>query len=375
MILNGCESAFRSIFFEKIIDQNTNTVQKFKMYNMKIVNCLIFIGTISLVGCSPNEKVKSSNAEDALSVQTEKIRRYSGVIESSYSGVVEAQKTTALSFSTMGMVTDVLVEEGQTVKKGQLLAKIDSYSASNAYQMAWVNQQQAEDAYRRMKPMKDNGTLPEIKWVEIETGLAKAKSAVALAKKNLHDCNLYSPVNGVIGKKNIQPGMNVLPGSTALEILNIATVYIKIPVPENEINNYKKGDGAVVMIEAAQKNTTGIIKEIGVTADILSHTYPLLIEVQNIDGLIKPGMIGSVNISNQMNQSGFLISNKALQKDISGEQIVFVVKEGKAQKIRVKTIALIKNKVVVQGNLDEYTSVIVSGQQKLNSNSLIKKIN
>ncbi|MBV6463726.1 MAG: p-hydroxybenzoic acid efflux pump subunit AaeA [Chlorobi bacterium] len=342
---------------------------------MNRINHLAVAGILVLASCTHKENKPTAENSGAFNVQAEQPINYNGLIQSGYSGVVEAQKTTALSFATMGTITEIFVDEGQAVSKGQLLAKVNASNAQNAYQAALASQQQAEDAYRRMKPMKENGTLPEIKWVEVETGLAQAKAAVAITQKGISDCSLYAPANGVIGKKYVQAGMNVVPATTALELLNIQSVYIKIPVSENEISLFKKGETAQITINAIDKTVTGTIKEIGVTADILSHTYPVKIEVQNTTGDIKPGMICSVQTVAQDKRSGVLVSNKALQKDVNGSQFIYVEQNGKAVKIPVQTIALIENKMLIQGEVPQNANIITSGQQKLSNGTPVKIIN
>lgn len=341
---------------------------------MNKVNHLVVAGILALASCTHKENTSVVESNDVVNIQIEQPTSYTGLIQSGYSGVVEAQKTTALSFATMGTITEIFVDEGQAVSKGQLLAKINAANAQNAYQAALAKQQQAEDAYNRLKPMKENGTLPEIKWVEVETGVAQAKAAVAITQKGISDCNLYAPASGVIGKKNVQAGMNVVPATTVLELLNIQSVYIKIPVSENEISLFKKGETAQISINAINKTVTGTIKEIGVSADVLSHTYPVKIEVQNSTGDIKPGMICSVQTTAKDNRSGLLVSNKALQKDVKGNQFMYVEKNGQAEKISVQTIALIDNKVLIQGEVPQNANIIISGQQKLNNGTPVKII-
>lgn len=341
---------------------------------MKKVNYLVLAVILVSASCTKQEKPLVVENNSTANIQTEQPTNYTGLIQSDYSGVVEAQKTTALSFATMGTITEVMVDEGQAVSKGQLLAKVNASNAQNVYQAAMASQQQAEDAYRRLKPMKENGTIPEIKWVEVETGLAQAKAGVAIAQKGMIDCNLYAPISGVIGKKNIQAGMNVVPTITALELLNIQSVYVKIPVSENEISLFKKGETAQITIGAINKTVTGTVKEIGVSADILSHTYPVKIEVKNSDFNIKPGMICSVQTTAQDSRSGILISNKALQKATNGSQFIYIEKNGQAEIIPVKTIALIDNKVLINGNIPQNASIIVSGQQKLSNGTSVKII-
>lgn len=341
---------------------------------MNKINHLALAGILVLASCSHKENTSVIENNGVFNVQAEQPVNYNGQIQSGYSGVVEAKKTTALSFATMGTVTEIFVDEGQTVSKGQLLAKVNASNALNAYQAAISKQQQAEDAYKRLKPMKDNGTLPEIKWVEVETGVEQAKSAVAIAQKSVSDCNLYAPESGVIGKRNVQAGMNIMPTTTVLELLNIQSVYVKIPVSENEISLFKKGETAQITINAIGETVTGTIKEIGVTADILSHTYPVKIEVQNTTGNIKPGMICSVRTIAQDERTGWLVSNKALQKDVNGIQFIYVEQNGKAVKVPVQTIALIDNKILIQGDVPLNANIITSGQQKLSNGSSVSII-
>ncbi len=329
---------------------------------------------LALAGCSHTDKNQQAGA-DPLNVQTEKVMAYSGTEHMAYSGVAEARQNTPLSFANTGTITEIVADEGDAVAKGQLLAKLNTVSAENAYQLALQKQDQAQDAYTRMKPMKENGTIPDIKWVELETGLNQAKAATGIAKKGLADCNLYAPEAGVIGKKNISPGMNMIPGVTAFELLDIQSLYIKIPVPEDEIKLFKKGNKATVSVGALSRSLGGTVREIGVSADMLSHTYPVKIEIPNADHAIMPGMVCSVSLDAQNDSTGFLVSSKTLQQDMHGTQFVLVNENNKVQKRAVKTILLIGPKVLVKGNLKEGDEIIISGQDKLHAGDTINAIN
>ncbi len=332
---------------------------------MKKIMYLSIVMFLAMISCkNNNEKQENDKQSDKINVKISKIVSYEGENNRNYSGVIEAKNRLPISFATAGTVTRVFVEEGQWVKKGQLLAKLDCSNAYNMYMLTNSKQEQAQDAYNRLEPMKDNGTLPEIKWIEVETGLNQAKAATSIAKKRMINCNLYATTSGVIGKKNIQVGMNILPINTALDILDISKVNVKASVPENEINFLKKGDTATIYISAINKTFEGTIKEIGVSADMFSHSYPVKITILNSKNKIKPGMVCSVKIKTKTDKIGYLILNKALQNDMNG-QFVYVVNENKSYKKSVKTIEFVGQKVLVTGNLKEGDNIIISGQQKL----------
>ena len=130
-----------------------------------------------------------------------------------YVGTIEESQAISLSFSGMVTVEQAFVTEGQRVAKGQLLARLNTATAQNAYSVAQAQLAQAQDAYDRLSKVHDNGSLPDIKFKEVEAGLQQAKSLAAISKKSLDDCNLYAPRSGVIAQCNarrngVQAGNN-----------------------------------------------------------------------------------------------------------------------------------------------------------------------
>jgi len=178
-----------------------------------------------LAGCSKNEPQEKL----PVNVVAQKVSATGDQQMIAYSGTIEESNTTALSFSVVGTVACVLVSEGDYVQKGQLLAVLNDETYKNAYEMSLASQKQAEDAYKRLLPMYKNGNLPEIKLVEVETGLQQAKAATLISKKSVDDCKLYSPVNGIIGKRSIEPGMSALPNLTSISVVEIVKVFAKVP--------------------------------------------------------------------------------------------------------------------------------------------------
>ena len=285
-----------------------------------------------------------------------------------YSGTREESESTPLSFSGMGTVSRVLVNEGDFVQKGQLLAELNSESSRNAYEMALASNKQAEDAYKRLLPMYKNGNLPEIKLVEIETSLQQTKSATAMAKKNLDDCKLYATSSGLVGKKSMDPGMSVIPGMASITIVKIDKIYAKVSVSENEIASIKKGDKAKITIAALENaEYAGTVEEIGVMADPMAHTYKIKIAINNAGLRIKPGMICSVLLGKANGSNCLVVPNQSILTDEHAKSYVYAVEAGqsKASKKYVTTGKLVRAGVEVLAGLQAGEQVVVSGQQKL----------
>ena len=159
------------------------------------------LALLVLVGCNKKEE---SREKAPTSVKTLKVSASAdGSATAPFVGVVEEREATAVSFTGMGVVRRVLVSEGQTVSRGQLLAEMDDTQARNLLSGAEAAMTQANDALERYSLLHDAGSLPEVQWVEIQSKVAQAKSQLAVAKKNLADCRLVAPVSGIIGRKMV----------------------------------------------------------------------------------------------------------------------------------------------------------------------------
>ena len=226
--------------------------------------------------------------------------------------------------------------------------------------------------------MYKNGSLPEVKMVEIETGLEQAKSLVKIAKKNLEDCDLYSPVSGLAGKRSIEPGMNVIPGVPVITLVKIDKVFIKVSVPENEIASIKVGQTASVRVTALNNEIfTGKIEQKGVMGNPLSHTYDIKIAVANSDEKLNPGMVCSVSLTNDSTGNYACVSLQAVQTDSNNRKYVYVADTTTNRSVRknIATASLRGNgDVIVTDGLKEGDLVIVEGYQKIDENTPVKII-
>jgi membrane fusion protein, multidrug efflux system len=342
-----------------------------KFHNTLLAFCLS--GIVSLhVGCSMKADEQQA-AQTAIKVRVEQAKAFDFTQAISYSGSIEAAESIPLSFAAMGTVAAVFVAEGDEVRKGRLLAALNDESAKNAYEMALAALKQAEDAFQRLSPMYKNGNLPEIKMIECETNLNKARSAAAISKKNLDDCRLYAPAAGLIGRRSIEPGMIATPNLASITIIKIQRVYARVAVSENEIASVHKGQAARIHIAALPRpDYTGRVEEIGVVADPLAHSYKIKIGLNNPDNAIKPGMICQVFVDNKSSH-GSVIPVRAVLTSDHGDRFVYVVNSENRAVRRVVTLGeLLQEAVEIKSGLEKDDRVITSGQQKLIDNAAVE---
>ena len=293
-----------------------------------------------------------------------------GGLTRTYVGGVEENLSVALSFPAGGRVERVCVHEGDFVHAGQLVAVVNSANAQNAYNSAKASLDQAEDACRRLKKVYDQGSLAEVKWVEMQTALEKARSLEQIAKKQLDECRLTAPVSGVVGTCNAKVGGSLLPGEPAVVLLDMGQVSVSFSVPESEISSVTVGKEAYVYVPALDNRLlTGKITDRSMTASRVSHSYDVKIAFPNKDKSLLPGMVCKV-LLDQPGGAGFIVPAKCVQTRPEGLS-VWVVENGKAQRRPITSSEFAANGILVSSGLNPGDTLITAGMQKLYSGAEI----
>ena len=317
-----------------------------------------------------------------------------------YVGIVEEREATAVSFTSMGVVRRLLVDEGQPVARGQLLAEIDPTSSANSVEAAVASTSQAhdmveqarttyaqaKDAYDRLKLLHDNGSLPEIKWIEAETRLRQAESALHTAeagvrsasaaekivRKNLADTRLYAPAAGIIGRKLVGAGETALPSQAIVTILDISSVKVKVAIPEQELADIGANTPSYIVVDAIDRHVNGGRIEKGVQADALTHTYDIRIHVPNPDRRLLPGMVASVTLGEGAAGNAILLSVSSVQRRADGTLFVWTIgRDSTAHRTAVTIGQTAGNRVAITSGLAYDQRVVVEGYQKLSEGTQV----
>jgi RND family efflux transporter MFP subunit len=330
--------------------------------------------SVMLLGSSCQQQGGKSSTKAPTRVKTLVVSP--GMVDNAqtYVGMVEEREATAVSFTGMGIIKRMLVNEGQAVSKGQLIAEMDDTQARNILTGAEAQMTQANDALARYKMLHDNGSLPEVKWVEIQSKVAQAKSQLEVARKNLADCRLVAPVSGIIGKKLIGAGETALPSQAVVSILDISTVKVKVAVPEAEVGGINANTPTSIQVEAIKGSYQGGQIEKGVQADALTHTYDIRINVANGNRKLLPGMVANVRFVSDGSQAigSKMIPVTAVQKKADGSLFVWTVgKDSTAHRSTVTIGQTQGNYICVIEGLSIGDRIVTEGYQKLSEGTKV----
>ena len=330
----------------------------------------MLLGVMLISSCTSK---KEQNTKAPTRVETEVVSTAMNASGQSYVGMVEECEATAVSFTGMGVVKRMLVNEGQAVSRGQLIAEMDDTQARNLLSGAEAQMTQANDALTRYKMLHDNGSLPEVQWVEIQSKVAQAKSQLEVAKKNLADCRLVAPVSGIVGKRLVGAGETAMPSQAVVSILDISTVKVKVAIPEAEISGIGANTSSTIKVEAVNGSFTGGKIEKGVQADALTHTYDIRIHVENGNRKLLPGMVASVQFVNLEKPTKELsVPVTAVQRKADGSLFVWTIaNDSTAHRATVRTGETMGNRIAITDGMTEGARVVTEGYQKLSEGTRV----
>ena len=331
------------------------------MLNATMNRLVFLLFTVSMVGfmsCSQKEQAPKANH---VSVKTIKVASSSNVIGKSYVGSIEEEDGANVSFGVIGNVVKVMVEEGQFVRKGQAMAEVDGQNVRNAHDISAATLAQAEDAYKRLKNLYDKGTLPEIKMVEMETALAKAKAAEAISRKSVDEIVLRAPFDGFVASSTVHVGASVVPGATGFKLVKIDRVKVEFPVPEKEIGKVKNGQKITFTVSALGDEVF--------TGKVVSYNVKALVE--NRGRRLLPGMVCAVQLENAGDAYAIVVPQQSIQID-GKDKYVWLVKNGTAHRQRVTTGDVLNEGVVIESGLTSGDLVITEGQNKVSEGMEVK---
>lgn len=330
---------------------------------------------LSLVAVScANTGNRNTAEKDPVNVGVLTVAPMSAQYYKIYVGEIDASGSTVISTNHSGILESINVTQGTRVKKGDVLAEVESKHVQTTYDISHATLRQAEDGYERIKKVHQSGTVADVKLVEIETQLAKAKAAALSSEISLEECKIKAPFNGTVSNVLVEQGVHINPGSPILTLVDLSTVEIAIPVPEGEIGRIKIGQKALIDVPALNlKDIEAKVILKGVTASSPSHTYKCTLVPEKKQTDLYPGMVCKVRLSEVSDSLRIRIPASAVEMDSNGK-FVWTVQDGIVGRTYVTVGGYQEQGVIISAGLEPGEQVIVKGAAKVSTGMKVNSI-
>ncbi len=349
---------------------------------MKRVNIhlllLTFFAFILLAGCG-KEETSSETLPPAISVKTVTVGGISAGSGITYSGTVQPLQRANIASKFMGTVKKIYVSEGDFVRQGEALIRLESKEMDARLAQADAGLAAAKIAYenakknlKRFEALHKQGaaTDNELENIRLAYQNAEAMKKGAVAQRNqvlemMKHVHIVAPFSGIVSKKMINVGDLATPGRPLLTLESTGKFKLELDIAENDISGLSAKQPVSVEVPAAGKGLfPGVISNIVRAADPASHQFRIKILLKKANVSLKPGMFARVHFGAVGDSSLYIPLSAVIHRgELTG---VFVVDAQKRARLRwIRTGARKNNVIEALAGLNPGEEIIANGKARL----------
>ena len=347
--------------------------------NWSILIIIILLGeVISCRGRIRKKNSPKSQETQAISVEAVYPQYRSMREEIEVSGNLEPLEKAEVYAKQSGIVQAVYVEEGDEVKRGELLAKIEDDEIRLSYQQAKNAYQLARDKYQRYLQLYQERMISEQDFKEIERAYKDAESNYKLYQLQLENTELRAPIDGVVIERLCEPHQLIGAMEKAFTIARLDQYQVMVYVTEEDLGKIKPSQKVLIRIDAIDTKQEGyphqgVVSEIGARVDPNTGTARVKILIPQPPPQSKPGMFARMKIITRIKEDVFSIPKRALVQEEPYQ--VWIVKENKAHLKEIKVGMEDEYYIEVIDGLSPDDLVVIAGQDALTEETLVQVVN
>jgi RND family efflux transporter MFP subunit len=323
---------------------------------------------IALLDTSSVDKI-----EKLVALDTIKNTPFSSVV--TMMGKIDVDANSVISSTMAGAVKRIYVKEGNYVRQGALLARVDNNVIDQ--NIAQVKQQLAfaTDVYNKQKSLWDQKIGSEIQFLSAKNNKESLEANLRTLAQSNELYNIRAPFSGVVDMVAIKLGQLLAPGVPAFRIVNKEGISLKADIPESYIAKIKQGESVTIYFPDLKKEVKGTVRYLSQIVNPVNRTFTADITINgNKDG-IKSAMVGILKVSDFSSKNTIAIPIKNLLKNAEGYFVYLAEnKDGQlvATQVPIKTGAVNGESIQVTEGLKVGDMLITSGSQSINPGDLLK---
>ena len=294
---------------------------------------------------------------------------------------LEAERWVDVRARRSGQVIALLKEEGDPVRAGTILARLDADAAQISVSQREVAHLEAKQRYEREDALFQRNLGSKQSYENAKTQFESSKAQLEQAKLDLSYTAIRSPIQGIMTLRNIEVGNMVTNNQVVASVAKFDPLLARIQVTEKDFGKITVGQTARITVEAApEREFTGTVKMISPVVDPESGTVKVTVEVPRTDkSLLRPGMFASVYIITETRRNTLVIPKKALVLEGEGNQVFTFETDpesgrGQAQRRRIEIGFTDSDRLEILSGLSQGEQVITVGQEGLRPGSPVRLV-
>lgn len=327
-------------------------------------------------GPGADEADGNGDEDEAPPVPVETRLPERGDINALYTGTapIEAFAEADVLAKVAGEVVEMLVEEGDEVSEGQVLARLDGERLRLELKETAARLRKLERDFERNVDLNSKGLISEGDFDNIKFEMDALRASYNLAKLELDYTQIRAPIDGVVSERYIKLGNTLAVGDPVFRVTRLDPLVAYLFVPEREFRKIESGQRAGIVVDALPgPPVLAEVTRVSPIVDPDTGTFKVTIEIDDPARRIKPGMFARIGIVYDTHLDALQVPRSAVIDD-DEESAVFVVEDGRAARREVETGFADRGMIEIIAGLDDTDEVIVVGQVGLRAGAEVDVI-
>jgi len=330
---------------------------------------------IAYFGCGNNSHSNPNNKNsDEVVVPVEIAEIIEGDISAYFTGTatIEAEEETEVVAKVGGVVEELFVEEGDYVKAGQVLAKLDDEKIAVQLDQAKANLNKLENNYNRNKDLHEKKLISTEVFQQARFEYEHQQAVFNLAKLDLDYTTIRTPISGIVAQRLVKVGNMILPNQATFKVTGMDPLIAVLHVPERQLPRLRVGQKTLLHVDAlGTDDFPGIIDRISPIVDPETGTVKVTVEVHDTTRQLRPGMFARLRIIYNVH-SGVVMAPKDAIMSEDKESAVFVVRDSVAYRQFIEVGYTNSTHVEVLGGLQLGDTVVTTGKGSLKDSTRVE---
>jgi len=347
--------------------------------SLKKIGLVLLTGaaTLSLSACQVGEaKVSQTDDDDRAAVSAlpiDVVLPKQADIFATYltTTTISSDADAAVIARVGGELVEILVEEGELVDQGQVLARLDGDRLRLQMLQAKAKLERVTKEYERSVRLHQKGLVSASDYEGLRFDMDALNAAYKLKRLDFEYSMIRAPIAGVVSSREVKLGQHVRANDVTFKITDTTKLVAYLTIPQTELAKFSAGIQAELRVDAMPEQTfTATIARISPTIDARTGTFRATAYIDNNAGLIAPGMFGRFNIAYEKHSDALVVPLSAVVRE-DGESVVYIVENGLAVRRVIKAGIETDSSLEILDGLDGHEQVVITGQGSLRDGSRI----
>ncbi|MBZ0241617.1 MAG: efflux RND transporter periplasmic adaptor subunit [Bacteroidales bacterium] len=292
------------------------------------------------------------------------------------SGSVEAVNEAFISPEVNGQIMEIYVQEGDRVRKGQLLAKLNTEVTEKNIAELKTSLALATEIYERQERLWKQQIGSELQYLEARNNKTSLENRLETIQAQLDMSVIYAPIDGIVEKVNQKKGELAVPGMQLIQLVDLSELYVRADISESFLPSIKSSDTVSLTIPSyPDYEKTMKINRVGNVINKNNRTFEVELRFDNKDEMLKPNMIAIMRVNDFTAENSLVIPSKIIKEDLNGRYIYVAAKEENelvARKRYISTGRTFGSNTRVINGLEAGDQIITDGFSRITDGSLLK---